>query len=217
MASRIMHYAIAHRLTKMFEIKDYNRFVFGSLAPDISSHDDGSYDIAHFWRKIESEGIKGIDWIKFYNKYRNEILDDDFLLGYYIHLIVDAYWFKNIQDKFIRKYPKDVKSILYTKGYGDMYKYNSILIEKYSLIYNIKSISGIKIDEINESNIDQYLINFKEDFQCEKDFNMKFEVYPYDDIMLFIENVYELCANEIHALKENQPQMNPEELFVKIQ
>lgn len=216
MASRIMHYAVAHRLTKSVEIKDYNRFVFGALAPDLSSHNDGSYDVAHFWRKIESKGIKGIDWIKFYNKYRNEILDDDFLLGYYIHLIVDAYWFKHIQDKFIRKYPKDVKSILYTKGYSDMYKYNNILIEKYSLVYNIDSISNLKIDEINETNANQYLMDFKKDFQCEKLFNPEFEVYPYDDIMLFIENVYELCVSEINALKENQPLLNPEDLFVEI-
>lgn len=217
MASRIMHYAVAHRLTERIEIKEYNRFVLGALAPDISSHDDGSYDVAHFGRKIESKGLKGIDWIKFYNKYRNEILDDDFLLGYYIHLIVDAYWFNTIQNKFIRKYPKDVKSILYTKGYRDMYKYNSILIEKYSLVYNIESISDIKIDEIDKSNVNQFLMDFKEDFQCEKDFNFKFELYPYDDIMLFLENVYQLCASEINALKENQLQMNPEDLFVEIQ
>lgn len=217
MASRIMHYAIAHKLTKKVEIKDYNRFAFGALAPDISNHDNGSYDIAHFGRKIESKGIKGIDWIKFYNKYRNEILADDFFLGYYIHLIVDAYWFKHLQDKFIRKYPKDVKSILYTKGYNDMYKYNSILIEKYSLVYNIESISDLKIDEIDVTNANQYLMDFKKDFQCKKDFNMNFEVYPYDDIMLFIENVYELCVSEINALKENQPIMNPEDLFVEIQ
>lgn len=95
MASRMMHYAIADLLVKAIDNKDYNRFLFGALAPDMSSHDDGSYDKAHFCRSDEIKGIKGIDWIKFYNKYKNKIYNDDFFLGYYVHLIVVAYWLKN--------------------------------------------------------------------------------------------------------------------------
>lgn len=215
MASRIMHYTIADLLTKDIDIKDYNRFVFGSLAPDMSCHDDGSYDMAHFGRTDESKGIKGIDWIKFYNKYKDKIYNDDFFLGYYVHLIVDAYWLKHIQNKFVRRYSKDKKSILYTKGYGDMYTYNRILINKYNLVNNLEVVKNIEIDEINESNISQYIKELKKDFESKEGENIRFEVYPYEDIMLFIKNVCQKCIAEINAIKENDLIGNPEEFFVE--
>ncbi len=211
-----MHYAIANILTKKIDIKDFNRFVFGALAPDMSRHEDGSYDIAHGGRINELKGIKGIDWIKFYNKYKDKILNDDFFIGYYIHLFVDAYWLKHIQNKFVRKYSKEEKSVLYTKGYRDMYYYNRILIDKYNLINNIEVVRDIKIEEINESNIEQYMVEFEKDFESECNDDIKFEVYPYDDTMLFIQNVCENCILQINAIRENRPIGNPEEFFVEI-
>ena len=216
MASRIMHYAIADLLTKEIDIKDYNRFVFGALAPDMSCHDDGSYDIAHVGRIDELKGVKGIDWIKFYNKYRDKICDDDFSLGYYVHLIVDAYWLKHIQNKFVRRYSKEEKSVLYTKGYRDMHNYNRILINKYNLMNNLDIVKNVEIDEIDETNVNQYMREFEKDFESKESENIKFEVYPYDDIMLFIQGVYEKCICEIKTIKENSLIGNPEEFFVEI-
>jgi hypothetical protein len=216
MASRIMHYAIADILAKKIYIKDYNRFVFGALAPDMSRHDDGSYTIAHAGGINVSKCLKGIDWIKFYNKYQDKILDDDFFLGCFVHLIVDAYWLKHIQNKFIRKYSKEEKSILYTKGYRDMYNYNRILIDKYNLVNKIEIVRDIKIDEIDETNIEQYMGEFEKDFKSEENANVKFEIYPYDEIMLFIQNVCEKCICEVNSIRENLQMGNPEELFVEI-
>lgn len=216
MASRIMHYAVADLLTNYIEIKDYNRFVFGALAPDMSWHDDGSYDIAHLGRIDESKGIKGIDWIKFYNKYKDKIYNDDFFLGYYVHLIVDAYWLKHIQNKFVRRYSKEEKAVLYIKGYRDMYNYNRILINKYNLMNNLEVVKNIEIDEINESNISQYINELKKDFESKESENIRFQVYPYEDIMLFIKNVCKKCITEIYAIKENGVIGNPEEYFVEI-
>jgi len=215
-ASRIMHYAIADILTKEIVINDYNRFVFGALAPDMSRHDDGSYDIAHAGRIDELKGIKGIDWINFYNKYKDKILKDDFFLGYYVHLIIDAYWLKHIQNKFVRKYPKEQKSVLYTKGYRDMYNYNRILIDKYKLVNNMEAISNIEIEEVNAIDTEGYMREFEKDFENESDGNIKFEVYPYDETMLFIQNVCGYCIREINAIRENIPMGNPEEFFVEI-
>lgn len=216
MASRIMHYAIADILTKKINIKDYNRFIFGALAPDMSRHDDGSYDIAHIGKTNEAEGVKGIDWISFYHKYEDKILNDDFFIGYYVHLIVDAYWLKHIQNEFIRKYTKEEKSVLYTKGYRDMYNYNKLLIDKYNLVNKVEIIENIQIDEIDKNNVHQYMRDFRKDFQSEKIDNIKFEVYPYEDIMSFIQNACEKCIREITAIIENKPLGKSEELFVKI-
>lgn len=55
MASRMLHYVVALELLQKLKIKDKNRFLVGALLPDASSHQDGSYDIAHFYAEAERE------------------------------------------------------------------------------------------------------------------------------------------------------------------
>ena len=62
MASRLLHYLIASELAERQEIKDKNRFCIGALLPDLSGHEDGSYNTAHFgwsWRKKIKKGLTG--------------------------------------------------------------------------------------------------------------------------------------------------------------
>lgn len=211
-----MHFAIADLVAKEIETKDYNRFIFGALAPDMSSHDDGSYSIAHFGEINEQKGIKGINWIRFYNKYQDKIFMDDFLLGYFVHLIVDAYWLKHIQNRFIRKYPVEVKSILRAKGYRDMYNYNRLLIDKYRLVNTVQVVQNINVNEINEINIEPFLRELEKDFICEKKLDTKFEVYPSDDIMIFIQKAYETCICKVNAIRANLTIGSSEEFYVEI-
>lgn len=216
MASRIMHYVIADMLTKKIDIKDYNRFVFGALVPDISSHDDDSYAIAHISGSNEGKGIRGIDWIKFYNKYQSKMMNDDLYLGYYAHLIIDAYWLKHIQNKFIRKYEKEVKDILRAKGYKDMHSYNSLLIDKFNLVNRVQAIRNISIDEINEVYVGAFMRELEEDFACVEKENIQFEIYPYEEIIMFIKNACEKCICEINAARTQHGMGNPEEFYVEI-
>lgn len=216
MASRIMHYVIADLLSKKIDIKDYNRFVFGALLPDMSSHEDGSYVIAHMGGSNEAKGIKGIDWSKFYNKYQSNMLEDDLYLGYYVHLIVDAYWLKHIQNKFVRKHSKEVKHVLRKKGYREMQSYNSLLVDKFNLVNKIEVIRNMRIDEINEAYIDLFMRAFGEDFVDEKNGDVLFEVYPYEDVMLFIQNACEKCICEINAARSKHGMGNSEDYYVEI-
>lgn len=48
MASRLLHYLIASELAERQEIKDKNRFCIGALLPDLSGHEDGSYNTGAF-------------------------------------------------------------------------------------------------------------------------------------------------------------------------
>lgn len=48
MASRMLHYVIATEIAGRLSIDDMDRFIIGSLLPDASLHEDGSYAIAHF-------------------------------------------------------------------------------------------------------------------------------------------------------------------------
>lgn len=100
MASTLIHYAISIRILEKIHVKDKFLFLMGaSVGPDASSHDDGSYDTAHFWERTEN--MKGINWLVFANEYQTNILSNDFLIGYYCHLIQDAVWFHDIVDKYV--------------------------------------------------------------------------------------------------------------------
>jgi hypothetical protein len=97
-----------------------------------------------------------------------------------------------------------------------MYNYNSLLIDKYSLVNNIKVVTDIKIDEINKSYIEPFMMELEKHFECSRNENIKFEVYPYDDIMLFIQSACKKCIYELNAIRGKHTIGNPEELYVEI-
>ncbi len=49
-------------------------------------------------------------------------------------------------------------------------------------------ISNIRVNEVNLTDIEFYMKNYQKNFQCRGEAN--FEAYLYDDIILFIENVF---------------------------
>ncbi len=216
MASRVLHYLIADLVSKAIDVKDFNRFAVGSLAPDISSHEDGSYDIAHFGRTNESKRIKGIKWTDFAQKYKKEVLTDDLYLGYYTHLITDAIWFKNIANKYIRIYPKAEQKPYLQKGYRDYLKLNALFIKKYKLTDSIQWIDEIHIDEIKKQYISTVHHLFQEDFKCELYDDDSLELYKIEDIHAFVDFCVERAVHEIKMLLTNGAQGDPEEFYAKL-
>lgn len=63
MASSIIHYTISRKILEHITIHNTERFLLGaSIAPDASSHEDGSYDKSHFWERFAHEQLTGINW-----------------------------------------------------------------------------------------------------------------------------------------------------------
>lgn len=56
MASRVIHYLIASKIAES-EGLDKDRFIVGALLPDLSKHEDGSYDRAHYWKEMKELGL----------------------------------------------------------------------------------------------------------------------------------------------------------------
>ena len=93
MAQRTIHMLFATKLTDKVDIKDKNRFFIGSILPDAYiNHEDR--DKTHFIKRIQQLDYKinYIDFGEFYKKYCNKIMSDDLYLGYYAHLIEDAFY-----------------------------------------------------------------------------------------------------------------------------
>ena len=88
MASSLIHIAVAKELNKDLK-RDRSKMLIGTIAPDISKLIGETKIKSHF--QDAPDNIPNLD--KFLNKYKQN-LNDDFVLGYYIHLFTDYLWFK---------------------------------------------------------------------------------------------------------------------------
>ena len=89
----VIHIACAKEYIRKHknEIKNIDRFIKGTIEPDIASKKEGSSKrITHY----ENQGNDDIDLFKFVHDPKVNI-NDDFFKGYFFHLIVDD-WFYNI-------------------------------------------------------------------------------------------------------------------------
>lgn len=138
MASSVIHMAVANEINKVIK-RDNNKLLIGSIAPDISKHIGESKVKSHFLDN-EDNDISNID--KFLTKYKYR-MNDDFVLGYFIHLYTDYFWFKYFIPEI---YNEDNNMI--TKIDGSIVKCNGNMLSIY--IYNDYTNMNIKLlDEYN--------------------------------------------------------------------
>lgn len=162
------------------------------------------------------ENIKTINPIEFHignlvpdvSKWGN----GDYKLGYFVHLLTDAIWLKQIQDTYIRS--KTNKNKLYELGYKDMYKLNPILIDKFKLdMLNFTSIEE-EIDEIDKSWISELSKCLNGDFSVQFIDN-EMQVYPLESIFNFIKEAESNCTRTILQIKNKIEIINPATFYVE--
>lgn len=161
MASSVIHMCVASEINKILN-RNNKSILIGSIAPDISKQIGENKIISHFQDK--DDNLPNLD--KFIAKYK-KYMNNDFVLGYYIHLYTDYLWFKYFIPDFILNDNiyfldgrilklSDEEKINYF--YNDYTNLNINLISDYNLdlsifyeqIPNIKNIiSEIPIDKIN--------------------------------------------------------------------
>lgn len=141
MASFLIHMCVCDEVNKIIK-KDRKKMLIGSIAPDIAKLVGIDRDITHFgeYPTFKEE--------EFLNKYKNNF-NDDFVLGYYIHLYTDYLWDKY----FIKKIYNDGivsmvdgRKIKYDGDICDyLYKDYDSLIEDIITAYNM-DLSFLKED-----------------------------------------------------------------------
>lgn len=179
MASSMIHIAVANELNKNLK-RDSQRLLVGSIAPDISKLVGENKVRSHFLDD-ENNDIPNID--KFLIKYRNH-LNDDFVLGYYIHLLTDYLWVKYFMTEI-----SDDNYI--TKLDGTKIKLSGKMLLLY--IYNDYTNLNIKL-------IDKYNLDLKIFYNELPNFNNIIEEIPMDKISLIVNKAGEIIANT----KENK-------------
>ena len=153
MASSLIHICVAKEINKLLG-RDERQLLIGSIAPDIAKLINISKDVTHF--VDEEKNIPNID--RFIDKY-GSYLNNDFVLGYYIHLYTDYIWFKYfipslIDDNKIIKLNNKKENFDEEKFmeyvYDDYGSVNKSLIDDYSLDLKIFYEDIPEIDDIIE-------------------------------------------------------------------
>lgn len=166
-----MHIAIANEIYKKIKTNlniNYNDYILGTIAPDISQTLKESKKESHFLDKDNDKDIPNIEL--FLNKYLNN-LNNSFNLGYFIHLYTDKLFYrdyyslfirdgfftsniKRLDGKIIKVSKEDRKKLLY----NDYTNLNIQLIEEYDLnldiFYNEFIPPKTNITEIPVENLD---------------------------------------------------------------
>ena len=153
MASMVIHLCVAKKINDKLKV-DENDLFLGAIAPDISKCLGESKVVSHFQKTNDNIPILS----DFLSKYK---LNNNFLLGYYIHLYTDYIWFKyfltniasnnNIKllDGTIIDYNQEKFVELI---YNDYTNLNIQLLTKYDiddkLFYKSVTIPNVKMDEI---------------------------------------------------------------------
>ena len=129
MAQRTIHYLFGEMLSNEIELTDKERFLLGSILPDAIERCDR--DKSHF--KVRTDMLSYFDFEAYQNQYRDLIQQDDLYLGYYMHLVEDAFYRAYIyQDCYtMPRNPEEVEWL-----HQDYHILNSWIVQKYG-IHNI--------------------------------------------------------------------------------
>ena len=149
MASIMIHMAVAKKLNKDLK-KDEYKFMLGSISPDISKLVGENKLRSHFLDSVDNN-VPNMD--KFLNKYKKD-LNDDYILGYYVHLYTDYLWWKY----FIPEIFDKNKSII-TKLDGSKVDCHGRMAIQY--IYNDFTNLNIRLIEDYDLNLEMFYEEIK--------------------------------------------------------
>ena len=174
MASSVIHIAVANEINKKLN-RNTSQLLIGSVAPDISKIVGDTKRHSHFLDNNDTN-IPNID--KFLKKYQSK-LDDDFVLGYFIHLYTDYLWFKY----FI---PEVFNDDYITKLDGTIVKCSGRMLCMY--IYN-------DYTNLNVQLLDEYNLDLKIFYNELPEFNNIIDEIPMDKINLLMDQVSKIIEN----------------------
>ncbi len=174
MASSMIHIAVANELNKTLK-RDPKKLLIGTIAPDISKNIGENKVKSHF---LDNENTDIPNLNKFLKKYKTN-LNDDFVLGYYIHLLTDYLWFKYFMTEI-----SDENYIV--KLDGTKVKCNGKMLLMY--IYNDYTNLNIKL-------IDEYNLDLKIFYSKLPEFKNIIKEIPMDKLDIIVNKTGEIIEN----------------------
>lgn len=161
MAQRIIHYVFGELFSQKIDLLDKNRFLLGSVMPDAYAN-GCDRDRTHYTRKTEDQVF--FDFCAFREQYLEQILKDDLYLGYFMHLMEDAFYRQFIyNDRFKMPCNQEEIAILH----NDYHILNKYIVNKYeihNMIENTIDLEQESIGEIAVFRIKEFMEEMSYDF-----------------------------------------------------
>ena len=196
MAQRTIHYLFGEMISQQIELADKERFLLGSILPDEIAPWDRNK--SHF--KVETDAFKFFDFEAYRNLYFERMLHDDLYLGYYMHLVEDAFYRAMFyQERFTMPRNKAEVALLH----NDYHILNAYIVKK----YHIRNILGKNVTLAQEpiGNIAAFLIDEFLD-EMSYDFTEQTEgktVFLTENMLdEFVESYVPLAIEEVKNLKK---------------
>jgi hypothetical protein len=197
MASSIVHLAITNELIKRYSFRDVHRLKYGSVIVDAGYNGN-----SHLKINVFDGQKKTYDFDSFRQMFGEKMREDDFYLGYYLHLVQDVLYRRFVYDKYHwnPKIPGNVERL-----HRDYAIVNGYIIKKYNLVNDL----------LIPENFSEEIINNLCSFDAE-DFRKRMDSYfiPIEeqDIFFFtremsdefIGEAIDLCLHEIKCLEKNE-------------
>ena len=206
MASILIHLAVGKKVNEKI-CKKEEPFLTGCIAPDLARYVGISRDKTHF---INNEREFELD--RFLEKY-NPYMNDEYVLGYYVHLFTDYLWYQYfksniVRDNYITKLDGNTYRVV-SDSMQNLYMYNDYavvnadLIKYYDLdmefFHKDKIYSNDIIDEVPYNKINVLIeLMFK---YSEKKTNHTSMLFNFGDGRKFIDIAADLI---IAHLKEKE-------------
>ena len=106
---------------------------------------------------VRKESGKYVNFHSFLEKYHDKIQEDDLYLGYYIHLVEDAFYRNLFHNKY-RKSPRSMEDV--KRLHVDYHILNSYVVTKYEIKNELEEVENLQSEvfhEIADFRVEEFL------------------------------------------------------------
>ena len=199
MAQRTIHYLFGELFSRQIELKDKNRFLIGSIMPDAYA-DISDRDTTHY--KVKTNEIVYFDFNMFREQYNELIMKDDLYLGYYMHLVEDAFYRKFIYNED-NKMPSSQEDVVIL--HNDYHILNSYIVSKYNIqnkINNVIDFSNEPINNLASFRVNEFIDEMSYDFNEQITGDTHF--ITEDMLDEFVEKYVPLGLEELQSIRSGK-------------
>ena len=194
MPSPVIHYCIANKILQIINL-DRNLFIMGNFAPDAHNETSEGRCKSHFQKR--NTDLSDIDAFK--NKYMMGEFND-FVLGYYCHLVADTMSFNNFNRQYLQGQSEEEKSKRIKICYHDYFVLNSKLISHYQFTKeNICLPEFLCIKEIQAERLSLIISEFQQNFHHTNTEEI-LSILNFEFVLDEINDIAEKCVVDIRNL-----------------
>lgn len=206
MAQRTIHMLFGTLLSDKIELFDKNRFLIGSILPD-AYIDPTNRKVSHFIKYISDENCLYFDFRDFFERFQKQIMEDDLYLGYYAHLVEDAFYryFLYYEKHFMEK----IKSYELDILHNDYHILNSYIVKKYILPSHLEVpqiFENELLSEITEFDIPRIIGDYQNDIV--ESFDEKTVLLTEGMLEEFVAEYIDILADELRCIRNGRSKLN---------